>query len=112
MPMTTTEARELRAALVDALDPLYAARTGTIPAMQGVTAAIVQLHKIDKALLNVINGAGQPVAFTPEERAWLLDSVVSSQALAGVEMTTEQAGRILDELAGRPLPEIGTVAKE
>jgi hypothetical protein len=56
MPMTPPEARELRAALSEALDPLYAARVGTIPALQGVQAAIAVLHRVDKALLNVING--------------------------------------------------------
>lgn len=56
MAMTVEEARELRAALEEALNPLYAARAGTIPALHGVLAAIPVLHRIDRALLNVING--------------------------------------------------------
>jgi hypothetical protein len=52
--MHVDEARELRATLEEALNPLYAARTGTIPAMQGVTAAIAVIQRIDKALLGVL----------------------------------------------------------
>lgn len=57
MPMTPTEVRELRAAPSEALDPLYAARTGTIPALDGVTRAVRQLHLIDTALLGIIRRA-------------------------------------------------------
>lgn len=57
--MHIDEARELRAALGEALDPLYAARAGTIPALQGVQAAIVRLHAIDKALLAVLDRAAR-----------------------------------------------------
>lgn len=53
--MTTDEARELRAALAEALDPLYAARVGTIPDFVGVLKAIPVLHRIDRALLAVLN---------------------------------------------------------
>lgn len=37
--MHVDEARELRAAREEALNPLYAARAWTIPALQGVLAA-------------------------------------------------------------------------
>lgn len=54
--MRAEEARELRAALEEARNPLYAARLGTIPPLEAVRAAIAVLHRADKALLNVING--------------------------------------------------------
>lgn len=57
--MHVDEARELRAALGEALDPLYAARAGTIPALRGVQAAIVRLHWIDTALLAVLDRAAR-----------------------------------------------------
>lgn len=112
MPMTTEEARELRAALAEALDPLYAARTGTIPAMDGVLRAIARLHEIDRALLSVqrqdaADRAGAPGDFTTEERAWVIDSVTSSQHLAGVPVTRVRVAELLDEVEGQPLPHIG-----
>lgn len=107
MPMTPIEARELRAALSEALDPLYAARTGTIPVLDGVTRAIARLHEVDAALLAVVNRAGAPAAFTPEERAWVIDAVTSSQRLAGVSVTRDRAAELLDALEGQPLPNIG-----
>lgn len=55
--LAVTAARELRAALGEALDPLYAARTGTIPALDAACRAITVLHRIDAALLRAINGA-------------------------------------------------------
>lgn len=105
--MRIEEARELRAAIGEALDPLYAARAWTIPALAGVQAAIAVLHRVDRALLAVVNGAGTPARFTTEERAWVLDSIVASQALAGIPVTLDQADRTLDALEGRPLPDIG-----
>lgn len=55
MALTTEEARELRAALAEALDPLYAARAGTIGDRDGVQAAIAVLHRVDRALVNVLD---------------------------------------------------------
>lgn len=51
--MTIEEARELRAALAEALDPLYAARIGTLPAGAAVERAIGRLREIDEALRRV-----------------------------------------------------------
>ncbi len=46
-------------------------------------------------------------AFTPEEREWVLDSVIASQALAGLTVPREVAARLLDECEAGPLPRIG-----
>jgi hypothetical protein len=45
--------------------------------------------------------------FTRDERAAVLESVANSQALSGVTVAYAQAGRLLDEIEGRPLPYIG-----
>lgn len=45
-------------------------------------------------------------AFTPEERGWVLNSVLASQAAAGVVVTREEAGRLLDSLDGVPMPKL------
>jgi hypothetical protein len=47
-------------------------------------------------------------AFTPQEREWVLDSVIASQALAGVAVSREEAARLLDEAEGGPLPLIAS----
>lgn len=48
--MTSAEARELRATLNEALDPLYAARVGTYPAVSATERAIEVLQRIDDSL--------------------------------------------------------------
>ncbi len=48
-----------------------------------------------------------PPPFTAEEREWVLDSVIASQAQEGVIVSRETAARLLDELEGTPLPNIG-----
>jgi hypothetical protein len=51
--MSTEDAREIRAALVDALNPLYAGRTGNVPTLVAVCRAIDALHELDRALRRV-----------------------------------------------------------
>jgi hypothetical protein len=51
--MTADEAREIRAALAEALDPLYAGRLGNIPASEAVETAIARLQRIDEVLRGV-----------------------------------------------------------
>src|SRR5262249_15188779 len=49
----------------EALDPLYAARSGTIPALAAVLRCIPALHRLDHALLTALVGGG---GATPDER--------------------------------------------
>jgi hypothetical protein len=50
---------------------------------------------------------GQPAALTPTERDRLVRSVVSSQALEGVEVGYDQTSRLLDAVLREPLVDLG-----
>lgn len=50
--------------------------------------------------------------FTPKEREWLIDSVRASQWASGIYVSRYTVARLLDELAGTPLPRIGEVDDE
>jgi hypothetical protein len=54
-----------------------------------------------------IEGPSVPPLFTDEEREWVLDSVIASQALEGLHISREAAARLLDKVMRRPLPKIG-----
>jgi hypothetical protein len=51
--MSSEDAREIRAALVDALNPLYAGRSGNLAHMVAICTAIRALHDLDEALRRV-----------------------------------------------------------
>ncbi len=52
--MTIAEAREIRAALSECLDPLYAARLGNIPRHIAIERAVGRLQQLDLAILETI----------------------------------------------------------
>ncbi|HEY8599115.1 MAG TPA: hypothetical protein VIL85_11835 [Thermomicrobiales bacterium] len=54
--MTTDEARELRAAIAEVLDPLYAARLGNLRPDLAVESAILRLQRLDEVFRGVANG--------------------------------------------------------
>lgn len=54
--MTRDDARALRAAVAAILDPLYAGRSGNLPAGTAVTQAIARLVALDEALRDVALG--------------------------------------------------------
>lgn len=58
MAMTTAEARELRAVVAEALDPIHAADLGNIPHEAATARVRDVLNRIDLALLTVINAGG------------------------------------------------------
>ena len=48
--MSANEARELRAALAEVLDPLYAARLGTLARHLAIETAVARLQALDEGL--------------------------------------------------------------
>lgn len=67
MAINREEARALRASVGRALDPLYAARTGTLAPLEAVARAIAALHALDRELLAAGSAA---VSAGPAVRLW------------------------------------------
>lgn len=57
--MSADEARKIRAAIAEALEPLYAARIGNLAALDGVVRALERLHKLDSMLLAIERHGGE-----------------------------------------------------
>lgn len=71
----------------------------------GVTGASGTSCPGDNVRKRPVNG--RPLALTAVERDRLVRSVVSSQALEGVEVGYEETSRLLDDVLREPLVEIG-----